>query len=57
MTDIILAGLSAGLVAFLALFIISFVTLGVIAGVIHLVTAVYRSLVFGKNSAYEEQTV
>jgi preprotein translocase subunit SecD len=57
MVDFILAGLSAGLLAFLALFIISFVTLGVITGVIHLVTAIYRSLVFGKNPAYREQTV
>jgi hypothetical protein len=55
MTDIILAGLSAGLIAFLALFIISFFTLGLITGVMHLVTLVYRSLVFGKTSAYEEQ--
>ncbi len=57
MTDIILAGLSAGLIAFLTLFIISFFTLGLITGVVHLVTAVYRSLVYGKDSAYEEQTV
>ena len=57
MTDIILAALSAGLIAFLTLFIISFFTLGVITGVIHLVTGVYRSLVFGKASAYDEQTV
>jgi len=57
MVDFILAGLSAGLLAFFALFIISFVTLGVITGVIHLVTAIYRSLVFGKNPAYREQTV
>ena len=57
MIDIILAGLSAGLIAFLTLFIISFVILGAITGVIHLVTTVYRSLVFGKTPAYEEQTV
>ena len=55
MTDFILAGLSAGLLAFLTLFIISFVTLGVITGVIHMVTLVYRSLVFGKTVDYEEQ--
>ena len=55
MIDFILAGLSAGLLAFLALFIISFVTLGLITGVIHLVTLVYRSLVFGKTADYEEQ--
>jgi preprotein translocase subunit SecD len=57
MTDFILAGLSAGLIAFLTLYVISFFTLGVITGVIHLVAAVYRSLVLGKTSAYEEQTV
>ncbi len=55
MTDFILAGLSAGLLAFLTLFIISFVTLGVITGIIHLITLVYRSLVFGKTVDYEEQ--
>jgi preprotein translocase subunit SecD len=55
MIDFILAGLSAGLLAFLALFIISFVTLGLITGVIHLVTLVYRSLVFGKTPTYEDQ--
>ena len=55
MIEFILAGLSAGLLAFLALFIISFVTLGLITGVIHLVTLVYRSLVFGKTATYEEQ--
>ncbi|MDX2452082.1 hypothetical protein [Desulfosarcina sp.] len=55
MIDFILAGLSAGLLAFLTLFIISFVTLGLITGVIHLVTLVYRSLVFGKTATYEEQ--
>jgi len=55
MIDFILAGLSAGLLAFLALFIISFVTLGLITGVIHLVTLVYRSLIFGKTPTYEEQ--
>lgn len=57
MTDIIITGLIAGLIAFLALFIISFFILGVITGVIHLVTTVYRNLVFGKAPAYEEQTV
>ena len=55
MTDFILAGLSAGLLAFLTLFMISFVTLGVITGVIHLITLVYRSLVFGKTVDYEEE--
>ena len=55
MTDFILAGLSAGLLAFLVLFIISFVTLGMVTGVIHVVTLVYRSLVFGKTADYEEQ--
>lgn len=55
MSDFILAGLSAGLFAFLTLYIISFVTLGMITGIIHLVTAVYRSLVLGKTSGYKEQ--
>ncbi len=55
MIDFILAGLSAGLLAFLALFIISFFTLCLITGVIHLVTHVHRSLVFGKTATYEEQ--
>jgi len=56
MIDYILAGLSAGLFAFLILFIVSFVTLSVITGIIHLVAAVYRSLIFGKTQAYREQT-
>ena len=55
MIDFIFAGLSAGLLAFLALFIISFFTLCLITGVIHLVTHVHRSLVFGKTATYEEQ--
>ena len=55
MTDFILAGLGAGLLAFLVLFILSFFTLGVITGIIHVVTLVYRSLVFGKTATYEEQ--
>lgn len=56
MIDYILAGLGAGLFAFLTLFIISFITLGVITGLIHLVAAVYRSLVIGKTQTYREQT-
>ncbi|MCB2148666.1 MAG: hypothetical protein KQI81_19460 [Deltaproteobacteria bacterium] len=55
MIDYILAGLGAGLFAFLTLFIISFITLGVITGLIHLVAAVYRSLVIGKTQTYREQ--
>ena len=55
MIDFILAGLSAGLFAFLTLFVVSFITLGTITGMIHLVTAVYRSLVNDKSQPYREQ--
>ena len=56
MIDFILAGLSAGLLAFLTLFVVSFITLGLITGMVHLVSAVYRSLVADKSQPYQEQT-